>query len=563
MPTYRLADAPSPEVSAELSHLDPLVSQLLYTRNITTKSAADTFLSPSYERRHDPFLMTDMDKAVSRIVTAIQNNERIAVWSDYDCDGIPGAVIMHDFFSAIGFTNFEIYIPHRHNEGFGLNREGIAALRSRNAAVILTIDCGTTHSDEVLYANEIGCEVIITDHHEPGAHLPPAYAVLNPKRDRAYPFRELCGSGVVWKLIEGVLCRGSFTLEPGKEKWWLDMVGLATLADMVPLVGENRILAYFGLTVLRKTKRKGLHELFRAQRIDPRTLSDDDVGFTIAPRVNAASRMGVPHDAFALFTATTDTEAKERATHLDRINNERKGVVAQLVKEVRQSLANRDVGAVVVIGDPSWRPSLLGLVANNIVELYRKPAFVWGRDGRDIIKGSCRSDGVTSVVSLMEHARNAFIECGGHHASGGFSVKEDAIHTLEQALNTAHAHMESCTDATSEVRIIDADLTLEMVNTSLMRSLTALSPFGVGNLKPLFRFSGVMPLRVTSFGKNNEHTKIMFKTSAGTLEAISFFRSLESFTVLLEKNTIDLIAHVERSTFMGKPQIRLRIVDVV
>jgi single-stranded-DNA-specific exonuclease len=562
MTTYRLAEPMTKDAEAALSHLDPLVAQLLFARGVCTKEAADVFLSPQFEHRHDPFLMTDMEKAVARVLAAMKNDEHIVIWSDYDCDGIPGAVLWHDFFTAVCFTNFENYIPHRHNEGFGLNTEGIDAVASRGATLLITLDCGISNVEEVAHTNALGIDVIITDHHEPGATLPQAYAILDPKRDEAYPFRELCGTGVAWKLIEGLLARGGFALTPGREKWWLDMVGLATMADMVSLTGENRILAHFGLQVLRKTKRKGLQEIYRTQRINPLYLADDDIGFTIAPRVNAASRMGKPHDAFHVFTTVDDGEAREGAAHLERINNERKGVVAALVKDVKKRLAEREMGNVIVIGDPSWRPSLAGLAANTLAEEFKRPAFVWGRDGRGVLKGSCRSGGAASVVLLMERAKDAFIEFGGHHASGGFAVHDAQIHSLPSLLEAAYDPEESTLRNSKEI-IIDADLSIERVTDAFNRTLAQLSPFGVGNTKPLFRFTGLTPERVTTFGKTGNHTKLSFRGTRMSIDGIAFFRTPESFTPKLGREPVDVIGHVERSYFMGRPELRIRIVDIV
>ncbi len=562
MATYELSKPISGEADAALAAYHPVVRQLLFTRGITTVPAADTFLTVSYDGRHDPFLMTDMGHAVERVLKAIGAGEHIAIWSDYDCDGIPGAVLFHDFFTAIGYTNFENYIPHRHDEGFGLNTPGIDALASRGTTLMITLDCGITNVDEVHHANEKGIDTIVTDHHEPSTTLPPAYAVLDPKRDDAYPDKNLCGTGVAWKLIEALIARGNFALAPGAEKWWLDMVGLATLADMVPLVGENRILAHFGLTVMQKTKRKGLRELFRAQRLDPRNVSEDDIGFTIAPRVNAASRMGKPHDAFAVFTATSDLEAATGAAHLERINNERKGVVAAMVKDARKRLALREVLPVIVLGDPEWKPSLLGLVANTLAEEFHVPVFMWGRDGRGVLKGSCRAGGSGSVVRLMEHAKDSFLEFGGHHAAGGFAVREEKVHELGDALVRAHVACITDFHDTSE-KCIDADLDIAEVTDALYRELSKLSPFGVGNDKPLFRFRAVTPREVNVFGKSKEHTKIIFETNRSTLPAIAFFKTPDAFSVKLEAGkTVDLIAHIEKSYFMNRPELRLRIVDV-
>jgi len=563
MATYELSHPISREADAALASYHPVVRQLLFTRGIETATAADAFLTVSYDGRHDPFLMTDMGHAVARVLYAMSNNEHIAIWSDYDCDGIPGAVLWHDFFSTVGYTNFENYIPHRHNEGFGLNTPGIDALAFRGTTLMITLDCGISNVEEVAYGNEKGIDTIITDHHEPGATLPPAHAVLDPKRDDAYPDKNLCGTGVAWKLIEGLIARGNFALAPGAEKWWLDMVGLATLADMVPLVGENRILARFGLTVMQKTKRKGLRELFRAQRLDPRMVTEDDIGFTIAPRVNAASRMGKPHDAFHVFTASTDLEAATGAAHLERINNERKGMVAAMVKDARKRLALREQHPVIVFGDPEWKPSLVGLVANTLAEELHAPVFIWGRDGSGVLKGSCRAGGSGSVVRLMEHAKDSFIEFGGHHAAGGFAVREEKVHELDAALVRAY---EACaTDFyDTSAKFVDADLDITEVTDALYRELSTLSPFGVGNAKPLFRFRAVTPREVSVFGKSKEHTKIIFETPRATLPAIAFFKTPDAFSVTLEKGRpVDLIAHIEKSFFMNRPELRLRIVDVV
>ncbi len=349
MPKYIVREAPSEEIEKNLLGYSPLVRQLLYGRGITSAEEAEKFMNPHYENHsHNPFLMKDMEKAVERILRAIQHNERIAIFSDYDADGIPGAVVLHDFFKQIGYLNFENYIPDRHGEGFGLNTVAIKQFSNSETKLLITIDCGITDIEEVKQANEFGIDVIITDHHLPnGGGLPTAYAILNPKQPNcAYPEKMLCGSGVVFKLVQALVFRihdsalkvngQQFTFPVGQEKWLLDMVGLATLSDMVPLQGENRVFAHFGLKVLRKSRRKGLLELLSILRMNRQDLTEDDVGFSISPRINAASRMGVPMDAFRLFATTDDAEAATLARHLDKINNERKGKVASLVKEVRR-----------------------------------------------------------------------------------------------------------------------------------------------------------------------------------------------------------------------------------
>jgi single-stranded-DNA-specific exonuclease len=568
-PLYRLASRISPEILANFAGFTPLVQQLLHTRGVTTKEDAETFFAPQYETLHDPFLMTDMEKAVTRILSALENKERIVVFSDYDCDGIPGGVLLHDFLTAIGCTNFENHIPHRHVEGYGLTISAIDMLAERGAKVIITVDCGITDVAPAARAKEQSIDLIITDHHEVGLQLPDAYAILNPKRDDAYPFKGLCGTGVAWKLVQALQKRGAETgqtdLMPGAEKWWLDVVGLATIADRVPLMDENRTLAHFGLKVLQKTRRPGLQHLFRVMRVNQKYLTEDDVGFMIGPRINAASRMDTPEDAFQMLATTDEAAAGAHARHLEALNNERKGVVAAMVKEVKKRIAQSTaMSPVIVMGNPEWRPALVGLVANTLCETFARPVFLWGRDGRDVIKGSCRSDGITSVVSLMHEVRDVFIEYGGHHASGGFSVRGEHIHTFDARLNDAYAAMGAAATAAAPEIIVDAVLSLDEISDHFMREIMKLAPFGEGNDKPLFAFPSVVPEQVFSFGKGKDHTKAVFKTKHGPLEAVAFFTPPDEFAAPLKSGAaVTLIAHAEQSFFMNRLATRLRIVDVL
>ncbi|KXJ98316.1 MAG: Single-stranded-DNA-specific exonuclease RecJ [Parcubacteria bacterium OLB19] len=334
------------------------------------------------------------------------------------------------FFSVIGYKNFVNYIPHRHYDGFGLSSKAVLGIKEKyNPSLIITIDCGTVDLEAIKLAKDNKIDVIVTDHHEPKAELPEAVAIVNPKVGNTYPFTGLCGAGVVFKLIQALIARGNFSIPSGVEKWWLDMVGVATIADMVPLRDENRVFALYGLKVLRKTRRPGLQKLLRKQKIDPQYLSEDDIGFTIGPRINAASRMDNPEDAFLLLATKDEDEAEMRVLHLEKLNTERKATVALMTKEAHKRLELlEEVPKVLVFGSPSWRPSLVGLVANKLAEEYNRPAFLWGRDGNGMLKGSCRSGGDVSVVRLMEATPEIFHEFGGHHMSGGFTVKEEEVH---------------------------------------------------------------------------------------------------------------------------------------
>lgn len=558
--------APSDEVRANLAPYSDLVASLLSTRGIQTGEAAEYFLAPDYDRdTHDPYLLKDMDRAVERISTAIKNDEHIVIYSDYDMDGIPGAVALGDFFKKIGYAHYTHYIPHRIREGFGLNIAAIEQLASQNARVIITIDHGIGHIQEVTYAQELGVDVIVTDHHLPHETLPPAYAVINPKRpDCPYPEKMLCGAGVAFKLVQALVRSKQFDIPDGWEKWLLDMVGMATVADMVPLVGENRAFAYYGLIVLRKSRRPGLRALLAQAKLDQRTLTEDDIGFSIAPRINAASRMGVPMDAFRLLSTDDEKEAVALAAHLGKINDERKGHVAVITKEVKKRIGLLgDVREVIVMGNPKWKPSLLGLVASTIVETYGRPVFLWGREEGTTIKGSCRSDGSVSVVEIMTYARESFIEYGGHIAAGGFSIKDDMVHTLEQVLTDSYLQLPH--EKTRKEKMADAALALGDVHTRTYRELAQLAPFGEGNPKPVFLFQGITIEFIKQFGKSNEHLELsLADTRGGRAKAIGFFTGVERFETKLEEGgVIDLMATIEQSNFGGRTTLRLRIVDVV
>ena len=618
MPKFAVRSAPPSDVEKNLLKYSPLLRQLLYSRGITAEEEAEKFLNPHYENHsHDPFSLKDMENAVTRILSAIEKDERIAIFSDYDADGIPGAVVLHDFFKKIGYTNFENYIPNRHTEGFGLSATAVEQLAERGAKVLITIDCGITDVDEALRAKELGMDLIITDHHLPlrsplikgvalggcttstledsgtsfdkeettlpaedggtpfikGDFLPPAFAILNPKQsDCAYPEKMLCGSGVVFKLIQALVlrlrsnvpCSMFHAPSLGWEKWLLDMVGLATMSDMVPLTGENRIFAYYGLKVLKKSPRKGLNELLSVLRLNRQDITEDDVGFSITPRINAASRMGIPMDAFRLFATQDESEAATLARHLDKINTERKGRVASLVKEVRRHVEERGQRKVIVAGNPNWRPALLGLVANSLAEDMRCPVFLWGREESAELKGSCRAGGSVDLSLLMQEASSVFSDFGGHKEAGGFSTTLEKVHLLESELERAYEKVRSEYKNQDQI-LVDAALSLDNVTLRTHEDIQKLAPFGVGNPKPVFLFENAKIRRMEQFGKEKQHLKLVFAKSDGVwVPAVQFYAAPSSFGAEVgEGKSVNLLAHLEKSTFGNKTELRLRIVDIL
>ncbi len=545
-----------------------LLRTLLSNRGINDAQQADTFLNPSYERdMHDPLLMKDMEKATVRIFEATEAKEKILIYGDYDCDGIPGSVILHDLLKKIGYENFSVYIPDRHNEGFGLHSSAIEKFRDEGVNLMITVDLGITDVDEVALAQGFGIDVIITDHHLPQEILPRAFAILNPKQEGdMYPEKMLCGSGVAFKLVQGFVAKYGeyFKINSGWEKWLLDMAGIATLSDMVPLLGENRVLAYYGMKVLQKNRRLGLGKIFSKLNIDPRHLTEDDITFMIAPRLNAAGRMDSPRRAFELLATSDELEAGKVADHLAKLNDERKTLVATTIKEINRTLEKREDRKIIVIGNPKWRVGILGLIASKIVEEYECPAFVWGREGSEIIKGSCRSFGGVNLVNLMSLTKkDSFLDFGGHKLAGGFSVSNEKIHFLEEELLKAYDQIEQEQVSDEEISV-DKKISLEDVNEQNYKLIEKMAPFGMANPKPTFLFEDIEIVEVKKFGKEKNHLEISFASeNRYMVRAIAFFSAPENFKTLLEKGKkISLIANLEKSFFRGRPELRLRIVDI-
>lgn len=551
-------------MSPDLSSYQDIVQTLLKKRGITNSEDAEHFLCPDFDRDvRDPFGILNMENAVERVLSAIDEGERIAIFADYDCDGIPGAVVLNDFFKKIKYENFEVYIPHRNSEGYGLNIKAIDVLASRGATLLITIDSGITDVEEVAHANAISVDVIITDHHLPQDVLPRAYAIVNSKQaGDTYHDNMLCGAGVAWKLVSALLTRRgeSWGVQKGWEKWLLDMAGLSTIADMVPLKNENRALAQYGLMVMRKSRRPGLLALLAKMDMVQANIVEDDIGFMIGPRINAASRMGEPMDAFRLLSAGTREEADGYADKLMHLNDARKGLVASMVKEARKHLETRELREVIVIGNPLWKPGLVGLVASNLVEVYSRTVFVWGRTEDGVIKGSCRSDGTVNVVEMMTAAREGVFEgVGGHEEAGGFTVTNDFIHTLEDELVKVYQAVRKEKE-TNELSV-DATLSLSEVNWINWKQVEKFAPFGVGNPKPVFLFENIRLTNARYFGKEKTHLELSFENSP--IKAILFFAEDEKYKSLTAGDLIDMVATMEVNTFRNKRELRLRIVNVV
>ncbi len=562
-----------------------LLEQLLLNRGITDPEKQEQFLHPKYLRDlHDPYLMKGMREAVERIFAAFAAGEKIVIFGDYDADGVPATAILAQVFKKFSYTNFDIYIPDRHEESYGLSLEAIQSIHADGAKLIVTVDCGITDVEEVALANELGIDVIITDHHLVPEVLPPAYTIVNPKQlGETYPFDMLCGAGVAFKLAQAIIrewdAKGyGEVVGSNWEKLLLDLAGIATVSDMVPLVDENRALAYFGLAMLRRTNRPGLTALFGLAALKQPAITEDDIGFTIGPRINSASRMSHASEAYKLLTTSDVVEAQTIAKHLEAKNKERKKTVEKIIGQIDSQIGGKkEQPPVLVVGDPTWSLGVLGLAASRLGEKYNAPVFVWSKNGKGEVKGSCRSNGSVNVVELMRatNSDNFFVDLGGHAMAGGFTLAVGKESELEARLISAYEKVAK--EEVVEEIMIDAELGIDEVKEETYRVIEQLAPYGMGNPKPVFLFRNVPIITARGFGNGGIHLELSFKKTNGQpVNAIGFFSCTPDergefdathghrfHGVILESGSrVNLLANFEKSFFKYKPDLRLRIVDI-
>lgn len=492
--------------------------------DLNSKEEIEKFLNPNWERDlFDGAIIKDIEKGVDRIKKAIDKNEKIIIYGDYDADGIPGAVIMHDFFKKINYKNFSVYIPHRHNEGYGLNKDAIKKFIEDGVSLLITVDIGITNIEEIKFAEENNINVIVTDHHEPIISnlseeekdlkekqiIPPAFAVINTKQsDCEYEEKYLCGASTAWKVVNVFLnkYRDEFNVPEGWEKWLLDMVGIATISDLVPLKNENRLFAKYGLLVLKKSKRPGLQKILANSKINQKKINEDDIAFSIAPRINSASRMADPVHAF--YALLDNEEAVKYAEELEKYNTRRKEEIKIANSSIDyQKFKNKKI---ILIGDEKWSPGIIGLIASKVSEETGKITFVWGM-GEDtkILKGSVRGieDG-ESVVEIMTKAKNILENFGGHEAAGGFSLKKNNLIEFEKFLDNYILKIDNDKKNIKEVENYINIKTSE-INKNIFDEIKIFSPFGVGNEKIIFKVN-VNNLKIKRFGKELSHLEIFF-----------------------------------------------------
>ncbi len=570
---WKLRKTISKKAEQELKDYPTLVRKLLFYRGIKTAAVATKFLQPDYDRDLlDPFLLKDMAKAVERLFLALERKEKIIIFGDYDADGVPGSAMLALFFHKIGYHNFEVFIPDRNNEAYGLSPEKIEDFTKQGVKLIITIDCGITDVVEVKLANEKGIDVIITDHHLALTELPSAYAIVDAKQsDDTYPEKMLAGSGVMYKFICAVLSKNRFNIPTGWEKWLLDLVVIATVSDMVPLTGENRLLAYYGLKVLRQTKRLGLLALLNIIKITPANVAEDDISFMLGPRINSASRMSHASQAYYLLTTDDEAEAITIAKHLEYKNKERRETVETVIKGVTGQIDESNLPPIIVAGSEDWGLGMLGLTSSRLVEKYSRPVWLWSKNAKGVIKGSCRSDGSVNLVEIMVlvGGKDFFFDFGGHAMAAGFSLVPEKVSELAPRLISAYERTKKETVETE--LLVDEELTLDQLTWDTYKLIEPLAPFGVDNPKPIFWLRDIEIDEIKYFGNGGLHLELTFKKSDGKrIPAIGFFASpvpddpahIFGDLKLAKGEHLDLLATLEKSMFKNYPELRLRIVDL-
>lgn len=554
------------EISPSFSlSLHPLIVQLLFSRGITKEKEMKEFIAPNYETdSNDPFLFDDMEKVVRRIKQACDKKEKVAIYGDYDADGVTASIIMKETFDTLGIDSF-VYIPDKRTEGYGLNEAAINLIKEKKVSLIVTVDCGITNIDGVEKANALGMDVIITDHHHVPEIVPPAYAIINPHANNSkYPFKDLAGVGVAFKVVQAIYQK-LISEKIEQTKWMLDLVAIGTIADCVPLVGENRLFTRFGLIVLAKTKRIGLKELFTVGRIiiDEKVLPDTKkVSFYIAPRINAAGRIKHANLAFDLVFEKNVAKARELALEIEAQNTQRQKMTDKLTDEIKILAEGlyRDKKFIFAIGE-HFPVGILGLVAGKIAQKFNKPTAVF-QEGEEICMGSFRSIPQINIIETIEECKELLIKFGGHSQAAGVSVRKENVEKFYEKMDKLINKKLKGVDLSEEIKI-DGEAAAENINFDLVEDLEKLKPFGEGNREPVFLIKNLVVKEKRVVGNGNKHIKL-FLASNGLpkiFEAICF-NSYEKFIDIIEGDNVDILCNIQKDEWNGNKKIQLVLVDL-
>ena len=506
----------------------PLFDAILRARGLHG-DVKDSFLAPDYERRYDPFLLPDMEAAVVRLVKARKAQEYITIYGDYDIDGLTATTLLLDAFRNFGFENVEAFIPNRFVEGYGLTTPAIESIAKTGTHLVVTVDCGSLSHKEIARANELGMDVIVTDHHNVADTPPPAVATINPKRkDHAYPFIDLPGVGVAFKLVQALQTRLD-GLPDGYEKWLLDLVALGTVCDVVTLVDENRTHVFWGLKVLAKAKRPGLRALMAVSGVEPHKVNARSLGFGLGPRMNAAGRLETARIALDLLMTIDSAEALEKAQQLDHLNRERRREQDQIFAGALEQAEMYSDQPVLVVSHPDWNHGIIGIVAAKLLEKYKKPTYVLQELGEQA-KGSARSYGDFSAADAIRAADDLIIKGGGHKLAAGVTLETAKIADFRQRVNEYYRQLNLRDQPALLLPREDVATEFEYVDERLIDLLDQLEPFGNGNPEPILRANDVLVVNQRRMGAEAQHLKLTFQDSkAKTFTVVAFSAPSEFF----------------------------------
>lgn len=548
------------EIASTLN-LPKFIVAILFERGYKTVSAINNFLNPSLSQLHQPKLLPDLEKAVQRIIQAIEKKEPILIFGDYDVDGVTGTSLLLRTLRTVG-AKVSFYIPHRVKEGYGLSDTGILYAKSQGFNLIITVDCGTTDFQEIELAKNLGIDMIVCDHHETKDKLPVADAIINPKRpDSNYPFSELGGVGVAFKLAWGILSALNQPKEYLTEH--LDIVALGLIADIVPLTEENRILAKFGLQQIPKTKKVGLQALLKVAGIDKREITPYEIGFMLAPRINASGRLSQAEKAVRLLITNDKAEAEIIAQELNQENTQRQNLENEILNQVIEVIEKKDLAKnrVLVLGDERWHEGVVGIVASRIVDRYFRPTILIAIKD-DKAKGSGRSIPGFNIYQALKYCQDNLLSFGGHKYACGVVLEKSSIMPFSQKIQE-YAEINLPLELLQRKLYIDAQLSLNQITDRLLKILRQFEPFGQDNYGPIFTTSS---LEVVGYPRvvGKDHLKFKVRENKDkVLEAIAFGRSSE--ILRLEKGKqdhIDIVYTFDEHSFAGKTKIQLIIKDI-
>lgn len=542
---------------SETFNIAPVIATILMNRGITEPQ---NFITPSENALLDPFLMLGMEKATDRILKAIENNEKIAIYGDYDVDGITSTAIMVKFLRSHK-ADVIYYIPDRHEEGYGINTDAIDKIHSQGVTLLITVDCGITAVKEIAYAKELGIETIITDHHECKDETPCAYCLLNPKQDNCeYPFKKLAGVGVAFKLLQALTLKMHFHMRELIDEY-IDLVAIGTIADVMPLVGENRIIVKKGLELLKYTVNRGIRALADVAEINLSNVQTGTIGFMLAPRINAAGRMGDPRCAVELLLAKDDMTAKRYAEILNEKNRERQETEIEILEDALNIIATTPSikdDFVIVLAHEGWHHGIIGIVASKISERFNKPCILISTDEENG-KGSGRSIRSFNLFKALENSGHLMQKFGGHELAAGLSIKPENIDTFRKEINE---YAKTCLteDDFMPILNIDSELPPQYINMNTAEKLTILEPYGMGNACPLFYVENlsVSQIKPLSDGK---HIKLILTADEYSIEVVGFNMG-ELLEVLNINDIVDIAFNIDINIYRGARQLQILLKDI-